>query len=61
MKNENCRKMLSDYFEWRFSEEENYIEVDGKGKLPYEMTLSTKYKDYECMRVNIDNEYYYFG
>lgn len=55
------RKMLNDYYEWEFSEEESYIEVKGKGKSQYEMTLSPEYRDDECMRVVIDGEYYYFG
>lgn len=58
------RKRLENYFKWEFSyddSEDFYIDVEGKGRLPYEMTLSPDIPDDECMRVLIDGEYYYFG
>lgn len=54
------RKRLDDFFEWEVIDEE-YILVKGKGKFLYEITLSLDYRDDECMRVEIDGEYYYFG
>lgn len=54
-------EMLSDHFIWDFSEEDGYIDVQGKGKLKYEMTLLSEFYDNECMRVCIDGKYYHFG
>lgn len=56
--------MLEDFAKWSFctgDDEDFQIEVEGYGKLPYEMTLSMDVCDDECMRVMIDGKYYYFG
>lgn len=58
--------MLDDYCRmhgctWKFSDfSENHILVNGF-LFPYEMTLSPKYKDNECMRVKIGGKFYHFG
>ena len=57
--------LLEDFFKWEYlvsddDEKEWYVVVEGKGEMPYELNLSTEYKDDECSRVLIDGQYYYF-
>jgi len=61
------RKMLDDYYEWDYvydDADDDVIIINDNGNsiiLEYEMTLSPKYKDSECMRVFYKGNYYYFG
>ncbi len=58
--------LLGDFFKWDYlisddDEKEWWIVVEGKGEMPYELTLANEYSDDECCRVQIDGQYYYFG
>ena len=53
-------KMLNDFYTWKFSDNEGFIAINGKD-YEYQISLDSSISDSECMRVNINGEYYYFG
>ena len=54
-------KILDDYFPaWTFSDDAESVIINGT-QYPYETTLSNSVSDSQCMRVEIDGKYYYFG